>query len=87
MRFCTNWQIYADDITIRSGRWLDGTYHSDAEFVERIRAASRAEKAAQPVLEDAFKALGFDPAALGKEADGKVVKPKARFRTRWGARR
>jgi len=24
MRFCSNWQIYADDVTIRSGRWNDG---------------------------------------------------------------
>ena len=31
MRFCTNWQIYADDITVRSGRWLYGVYHSDSE--------------------------------------------------------
>ena len=42
MRFCTNWCIYADDITIRSGRWLDGTYYSDSEQTERIRAASTA---------------------------------------------
>ena len=82
MRFCINWQIYADDITVRTGRWLNGVYYSDSEHTERIRAASRTEQAAQPVLEEAFKALGFDPAALGKEADGKVIKPKARPRTR-----
>ena len=33
-------------------------------------------------LNEAFKALGFDPAALGQEADGKQTKPKARARTR-----
>ena len=82
MRFCINWQIYADDITVRTGRWLNGVYYSDSEHTERIRAASRTERAAQPVLEEAFKALGFDPAALGKEVDGKAVKPKARSRTR-----
>ena len=27
MRVCTNWQIYADDITIRSGRWLNEVYY------------------------------------------------------------
>ena len=68
-------------MTIRSGRWLNGVYHSDAEHTERIRSASRAEKAAQPVLEEAFKALGFDPTELGKEVDGKAVKPKARSKT------
>jgi len=82
MRFCTNWQIYADDITVRSGRWLDGAYYSDAEYRDKVRTASRKEKASQPVLEDAFKALGFDPTVLGKEADGKRVKPKARPRTK-----
>ena len=58
------------------------SYYSDAEYTERIREAARKEKAAQPVLEDAFKALGFNPEALGREADGKLVKPKARPRTR-----
>ena len=77
MRFCTNWQIYADDITVRSGRWMHGVYHSDQEHTERIRAAAKAEQASQPVLEEAFKALGFDPTALGKENDGKVIKPKS----------
>ena len=82
MRFCTNWQIYADDVTVRSGRWLNGTYYSDAEYKDKVRTASRKEKASQPVLEDAFKALGFDPTVLWKEADGKMVKPKARPRTK-----
>ena len=56
VRSCTNWKIYADDSTIRSGRWSNIVYYSDAEYTEKIRAASRTEKAAQPVLEDAFKA-------------------------------
>ena len=71
MRFCTNWQIYADDITIRSGRCIDGVYHSDGESAERLREAQKQEKAAQPLLADAFKALGFDPSPLGVEKDGK----------------
>ena len=68
MRFCINWQIYADDITVRTGRWLNGVYYSDSEHTERIRAASRTEQAAQPVLEEAFKALGFDPRGFGKRS-------------------
>ena len=52
MRFCTNWQNYADDITIRLGGWLSSAYYSDLERTERFRAASRAEKAAQQTTED-----------------------------------
>jgi hypothetical protein len=47
MRFCANWQIYADDITVRTGRWLNGMYYSDSEHTERIRKSSQKENAAQ----------------------------------------
>ena len=82
MRFCTKWQIYADDITVRSGRWIHGVYHSDSESAERLKEAQKREKASQPLLADAFKALGFNPEPLGQEKDGKAVKPKKRPRTR-----
>ena len=78
MRFCTNWQIYADDITIRTGRWLDGVYHTDDERTARTREAQANEQASQPLLDEAFKALGFDPAPLGADNDGKQGKPKQR---------
>ena len=81
MRFCTNWQIYADDITIRSGRWLDGVYYTDSEHAERLREAQRREASSKPMLDEAFKALGFNPEPLGAEKDGKAVKPKRRSRT------
>jgi hypothetical protein len=82
MRFCTSWQIYADDITIRSGRWLNGVYFSDSKRAERLKQAQKQEQASQPLLADAFKALGFDPEPLAAERDGKAVKPKKRPRTR-----
>ena len=83
MRFCTNWQIYADDITVRSGRWLNGTYYTDSEHTERIRTATKTEKTDNNVLDSAFKALGFDPGALGKELDGKSpARPKAASKPR-----
>ena len=44
MRFCQNWQIYADDITVRSGRWIDGTYYTDGEKAERLKAAKKRKK-------------------------------------------
>ena len=31
MRFCTNWQIYADNSSVRSGRWMDGVYYTGEE--------------------------------------------------------
>ena len=71
MRFCTNWQIYADDITIRSGRWLDGVYYSDEERSKRVKDAAERESTARVELEEAFRALGFDPGALG-EAKGET---------------
>ena len=82
MRFCINWQIYADDITIHSGRWLNGVYYSDSERTERLKKAQHQEQASTPLLADAFKALGFDPEPLGAERDGKAVKPKKRPRTK-----
>ena len=82
MRFCTKWQIYADDITIRSGRWLDGVYYTDEEYAERLRTAQKKESDARPLLEEAFKALGFDPEPLGAEKDGKQAKPKKRPATK-----
>ena len=68
MRFCSNWQIYADDVTIRSGRWLGGVYYTDSEKAARLRRAQSKEEASRPVLEEAFKALGFNPEPLGQEA-------------------
>ena len=67
MRFCTNWQIYADDITVRSGRWMGGANDSDEERGQRIRDAAEREQMARIELEESFRALGFDPSALGAE--------------------
>ena len=61
MRFCTNLQIYADDITIRSGRWLDGVYYPDEERSKRAKDAAERETTARVELEEAFRTLGFDP--------------------------
>ena len=78
MRFCTNWQIYADDITVRSGRWINGVYYSDSENTERVRTAAKEEGAGRPDLEQSFKSLGFDPTSLGVEKEGKASRPKVK---------
>ena len=75
MRFCSNWQIYADDITVRSGRWLDGTYYSDQEYADRVRTAVTQENESQPFLDEAFQALGFNTSPLGAEKGSQDLKP------------
>ena len=39
MRLCKQWQIYADDMTIRTGRVLDGVVYTDEEYSQRVKAA------------------------------------------------
>ena len=81
MRFCKNWIKYADDCTVRSGRVLEGVIYTDEEYAERLKSAIEREPVGsfQP-LEEAFKALGFDPDGLG--AEGKVVKKNVRKKTK-----
>ena len=67
MRFCTQWQIYADDITVRTGRVLDGEIITDEEYSQRVKDASSREVIRMQPLADAFRALGFDPEGLGSE--------------------
>ena len=67
MRFCTNWQIYADDITVRSGRSIDGVLYTDAECDGRVKEAAERQEISQQTLDEAFKELGFDPTGLGEE--------------------
>jgi hypothetical protein len=80
-RFCTNWQIYADDGTIRSGRVLDGIIYTDAEYRSRIVTAVDRHEVHQQELTDAFKALGFNPEALGAEGKPKAKKKASLERT------
>ena len=78
-RFCKQWHLYADDITVRTGRVLDGVIYTDEEFSKRLEVAQesfsdvRMRKSFQD-LSDTFLALGFDPTGLS--AEGKIVKVK-----------
>ena len=77
MRFCRSWQIYADDVTIRTGRVVGGVSLTDDEYEARVKdAGARAPVQVQP-LDEAFKAMGFDPSGLGEEKKER----KARKRT------
>ena len=68
MRFCNQWQIYADDCTIRTGRVCDGVVFTDEEWGARLRVADDKRDPALQRLGEAFVALGYDPAGLGNEA-------------------
>ena len=80
MRLCKEWEIYADDATIRTGRMIDGVYYSDSEHSERLHQASKKQNMPEQDLESAFKLLGFNPDGLGNDLKAKA-KAKARAKT------
>ncbi len=69
-RFCKEWLAYVDDLTIRTGRVLDGVLTSDADYTRRIREASLHAHAEAQTAEDALKEMGFIPEGLGRELAG-----------------
>ena len=76
MRLCKEWEIYADDCTIRTGRIIDGTYFSDKEYESRVKTAVKEAKPPQQDFEAAFEALGFN--TKGLNADKRLVPKKER---------
>ena len=79
-RFCTEWQAYVDDLTIRTGRVVDGQWFTDEEFAQRIRKAVKEQpRGGWQSVEDALDAQGFLPEGLGSEAQAKGVElPKGK---------
>ena len=71
MRLCKQWQIYADDTAIRTGRVVDGVIFTDEEYDARVSKAIEKQVVHAQPLGEAFKALGFDPNGLSAE-EGKV---------------
>ena len=71
-RFCKEWLAYVDDLTIRTGRVLDGVLTSDAENTRRIRDAARHAHAEAQTAESALQEMemGFLPDGLGRELEG-----------------
>ena len=85
MRLCKEWEIYADDCTIRTGRYLDGLYYTDAEHAARVKEATKKSREPMQELDAAFEALGFNPAGLGQDKKGKPAaeaKSKAKAKAR-----
>ena len=53
-RFCKEWLGYVDDLTIRTGRVLDGVWFTDTEYEERIKGAAKAASNGHPVRPRGF---------------------------------
>ena len=45
-RYCREWLAYVDDLTIRTGRVLDGCWYTDEEYSARIASAAKSTDAA-----------------------------------------
>lgn len=80
-RFCKEWLAYVDDLTVRTGKVVDGVVITDEEYEERIsHAIARAhvhderERAGVQSIEEAFKGMGFGSAGVGKEKKSKGSK-------------
>ena len=73
MRLCTEWEIYADDCTIRAGRYIDGVYFSDKEHNTRVKEAIKTASDPMQDIGPALEAMGFDITGLSKE----TAKPRA----------
>ena len=70
-RFCKEWLGYVDDLTIRTGRCVDGVLMTDAEYEAKIRTATQARAVEPHSMEEALSALGFNPKGLGREQTAK----------------
>ncbi len=54
-RYCSEWVAYVDDLTIRTGRVLDGLWLSDADHAARVRDVAR--RATRTEVHNAQEAL------------------------------
>ena len=68
-RYCREWLAYVDDLTVRTGRVLDGVFFTDAEYTERVAGAAHhpGARVGGQSPQEALEALGFSPEALGSE--------------------
>ena len=59
-----------DDLTIRTGRMVDGVAYTDAEYDQRVKTAACKARVDGQSIEEALGALGYDPKGLGSELPG-----------------
>ena len=77
-RYGTEWLAYVDDLTVRTGRVLDGRVLTDEEYREEVRAAAKGATASSGLQHpaEALGELGFNPEGLGAECDARKSRKK-----------
>ena len=68
-RYCTEWQAYVDDLTVRTGRVIDGVFYTDEQVTGKLKQAVEEIGKSQGSWvgqspEEALAALGFDVGQL-----------------------
>ena len=67
LRLMKQWLPYADDLTIRTGRVLDGVVYGDEEMTARVRAAVELSNVQEQQIGEALEACGFATKGLSTE--------------------
>ena len=77
-RYGTEWLAYVDDLTVRTGRVLDGRVLTDEEYRKEVQAAAKSASAASGLQHpaEALGELGFNPEGLGAECDARKSRRK-----------
>ena len=75
-RYCREWLAYVDDLTIRTGRVLDGCWYTDEEYAARIASAAKSVDAVgYQSAKEALEAQGFLAKDLGVEVAEAALVP------------
>ena len=67
LRLMKQWLPYVDDLTIRTGRVLDGVVYRDEEMTARVRAAVELSNVQEQQIGEALEACGFATKGLSTE--------------------
>lgn len=77
MRLGREWLVYVDDLTVRSGRVVDGVAMRDNEYdAEVTDACKRVHPVPPQTPQEALEAFGFDPSGLGDECEARKTRRK-----------
>ena len=80
-RFCKEWLAYVDDVTIRTGRVVEGQFFTDDEVEEHISLASQNASAEAQSAQETLSEMGYfgDPAE-GANPPGRRAKATSKPR-------
>ena len=83
LRYTREWVAYVDDLTVRTGRVVDGLFLTDDQSEAEVRESCKKGpvEAVQPA-EDALRALGVNLESVGREKQVKVQKVASMMRPR-----